>query len=102
MGDPCPDGVTEILRCDSSSLALSLKEPEATLIDCANQAAVSLNLSATILGCYLVGSVYPDLCIQTAVVKLDVVDTQPDRGPGEWALVDLCYCHVSAGPHARC
>ncbi len=25
-----------------------------------------------------------------------------DRGPGEWALVDLCYCHVSAGPHARC
>ncbi len=96
MGDPCRDGVTEILRCDSSSLALSLEEPEATLIDCANQAAVSgsRNLSATILGCYLVGGVYLDLCIQTAIVKLDVVDTQPDLGPGEWALVDLCYCYV--------
>ncbi len=97
MGDPCQDGVTEILRCDSSSLALGLEEPEATLIDCANQAAVSLNLSATILGCYLVGCVYPDLGIQTSIVE-----AQPDRGPGEWALVDLCYCHISAGPHARC
>jgi hypothetical protein len=49
MGDPCRDGVTEILRCDSSSLALSLEEPEAaTLIDCANQAAGTV-LSRSIL-----------------------------------------------------
>jgi hypothetical protein len=70
MGDPCRDGVTEILRCDSSSLALSLEEPEATLIDCAKQVAVSLNLIATILGRYLVGGVYPDLGIRKAVMIL--------------------------------
>ena len=33
MGDPPRDGIAEVLRCDSSSLALSLEEPEATLID---------------------------------------------------------------------
>ena len=50
MGDPPRDGIAEVLRCDSSSLALSLEEPETTLIDYANQAAVPLNLCAAIPG----------------------------------------------------
>ena len=91
-----------VLRCDSSSLALSLEEPESTLTDCANQTAVPLNLDATILGCYLVGGAYLNHGIQTAVVELDVAGTQPDRGPGEWALVDLCPCRISAVSHASC
>ena len=42
MGDPPRDVSAEVLRCDSSSLALSLEEPEATLIDYTNQGAVAL------------------------------------------------------------
>ena len=102
MGDTSRDGIAEVLRCDSSSLALSLEEPEATLIDCANQTAVPLNLDAAILGCYLVGGAYLNHGIQTAVVKLDVAGTQPDRGPGEWAPVDLLRYLCPSISDARC
>ena len=91
-GDPPRDGITEVLRCDSSSLALGLEEPEATLIDYANQIAVALDLCTTIPGSDPVGGAYLNFGIQgfqAAVVKLDVADAQPDRGPGEWALVNL-------------
>ncbi len=80
MGDPCQDGIAEVICCDSSSLVLSLEEPEATLIDCANQPATPFNPSPPIFGRYLVGGVFLNLGIQTAVVKLDVVDAQPDTG----------------------
>jgi hypothetical protein len=96
MGDPPRDGIAEVLRCDSSSLALSLEEPEAPLIDYANQGAIALDLGATILGRDPVGGAYLHFGIQAAVVELDVVDAQPHRGPGEWAPVDLllylCPC----------
>ncbi len=60
MSDPSRDlnRIAEVLRCKSSSLALSLEEPEATLIDSANQAAFLLKLSATIFVVTLL-AVYP-------------------------------------------
>ena len=102
MGDPPRDGIAEMLRCDSSSLALSLEEPEATLIDYANQVAVALDLCATIPGRDPVGGAYLNFGIQAAVVKLDVADAQPDRGPGEWAPVDLLLYLGPRIAYARC
>ena len=102
MGDPDRDGIAEVLRCDSSSLALSLEEPEATLIDYANQIAVALDLCTTIPGSDPVGGAYLNFGIQAAVVKLDVADAQQDRGPGEWALVNLLLYLYPTIAYARC
>ena len=102
MGDPPRDGIAEMLRCDSSSLALSLEEPEATLIDYTNQGAVALDLCGTIPGRDPVGGAYLNYDIQAAVVKLDGADVQPDRGPGEWAPVDLLLYLCPSISDARC
>ena len=102
MGDPPRDGIAEVLRCDSSSLALSLEEPEATLIDYANQGAVTLDLRATVLGRDPVGGANLHFGIQAAVVELDVADAQPHRGPGEWAPVDLLLNLCPGISDARC
>ena len=50
VGDPPRDVSAEVFRCDSSSLALSLEEPEATLIDYTNQGAVALDLRLAVPG----------------------------------------------------
>ena len=102
MGDLPRDGIAVVLRCDSSSLALSLEVPEATLIDYANQIAVALDLCTTIPGSDPVGGAYLNFGIQAAVVKLDVADAQPDRGPGEWALVNLLLYLYPTIAYARC
>jgi hypothetical protein len=50
VGDPPRDVSAEVFRCDSSSLALSFEEPEATLIDYSNQGAVALDLRLSVPG----------------------------------------------------
>ncbi len=57
MGDPTREGIAKVLCRDSLSLAFRLKEPELTIIDCANPAAVPLNPSQTVSRCGLEGAV---------------------------------------------
>ena len=83
----------ESQRCsiDSSSLALSLEEPEAPLIDYANQGAVALDLRATIPGRDPVGGAYLHFGIQAAVVSLGRIFASYHLDfAGEFIFSDVC------------
>ncbi len=97
MGYPTWDGIAEVLHCNSSGLEFSLEEPEAALIDYANQAAVPLYPSQTVFhGCFE-GALHPYSRFQAAGVELNLVHAQPDRGPGELAVCqNHCYFILAA------
>jgi hypothetical protein len=94
-----------VLWCDSSSLAFCLKAQEATLIDCANPAAVPLNPSQTISR-HVVALKVP--CILTSPPKLlvsnSMLSTTGAQVSWPWSagtMPSIAYNIMLAGPRAR-